>query len=187
MVLNPGWILTKRSIMDKAGMLLGEVAAGYQALTRNSKAISPELSGRFPKLTRGENYQGLPYMILDYPAVFDKTDVFAVRTFFWWGNYFSLTLHLKGRYQKQYLRAVLGGIGQSSRGDWQVSISEDEWAHSVLQGDYAPDKDLAPGVRQALESRPFLKVAAVIPLERWDDIPSLLSDRFLEILGWLER
>jgi hypothetical protein len=186
LVLNPGWILTKRSIMEKTGLLLGDLAAHYQALIRDRSGINAELKDRFPKLSKGENYKGLPYMILDYPAVFDKTDVFAIRTFFWWGNYFSLTLHLKGRYQREYQRAALDGIQRSPYGDWHVSISEDEWVHAVLPGDYAPHGYLVPEVRQALEGRPFFKVVTVIPLEQWEKIPSLLSDRFFEILQWLE-
>ena len=42
-----------------------------------------------PKISRGEQYLGLPYVMLDYPRIFSKENVFAIRTFFWWGNYFQ--------------------------------------------------------------------------------------------------
>jgi hypothetical protein len=185
LVLDPGWILTKRSVMEKAGLLLGDLAARYQVLAEASTVIG-EQRDRFPKISRGENYRGLPYMILDYPAVFDKTDVFAIRTLFWWGNYFSLTLHLKGRYQRQYLRSVLDSISRHTGGDWHVAISQDEWAHAVLQGDYAPGAGLDREAMKAQERRPFFKATSVVSLERWDDAASLLEERFIEVLQWLE-
>ena len=49
-----------------------------------------------PKITRGENYQLLPYVILDYPRCFQKEQVFAIRTMFWWGKGISITLHVSG-------------------------------------------------------------------------------------------
>ena len=59
-----------------------------------------------PKISRGENYNGLPYVMLDYPRCFGKEDVFAMRTMFWWGNFFSITWHLKGKYSKEYIAAT---------------------------------------------------------------------------------
>ena len=41
------------------------------------------------KISRGENYRGLPYLILDYPAYFSQKDIFAFRTMFWWGHFFQ--------------------------------------------------------------------------------------------------
>ncbi len=35
--------------------------------------------------------------MLDYPRAFGRDSIFACRTFFWWGRFFSLTLHLAGR------------------------------------------------------------------------------------------
>ena len=49
-----------------------------------------------PKIAKGENYLQLPYVLLDYPRCFDKENIFAIRTMFWWGNFFSITLHLSG-------------------------------------------------------------------------------------------
>lgn len=176
LVLDPGWILTKRSVMDKVAILLGDMADRYKAVV--SGKLPQPLCDRFPKLSRGENYRGLPYMILDYPAVFDRVDVFAVRTLFWWGHYFSITLHLKGRYKDQYLPNVLLGLTSAGGGGWHVAISEDEWAHAVEPGTYAAWNGETAG-------RSFFKMAWVLPLDRWEDVCDLLEDRLRELLGWL--
>ena len=176
LVKDPQWILTKRSVMEKVGVLLGDLAAGYRPL-----APDP-WKDRFPKISRGENYRGLPYMILDYPAVFDRNDILAVRTLFWWGHYFSLTLHLKGRYQRLYSGRVLEGIRSSAQGGWRVSVSDDEWVHAVHDSAYVPAEEWEPGVS---EGKPYLKTAVMVPLENWEQAPSLLEERFQEIMGWL--
>src|SRR5665213_395457 len=51
-----------------------------------------------PKISRGEQYKDLPWLILDYPRVFSGNDAYAFRSMFWWGNYFSFTIHLAGKY-----------------------------------------------------------------------------------------
>ncbi|TDW99319.1 hypothetical protein EDB95_0328 [Dinghuibacter silviterrae] len=162
--------------MDKAGLLLGALAVRYQEAV--SDRLPPELGGRFPKLSRGENYRGLPYLILDYPAVFDRVDVFAVRTLFWWGHYFSLTLHLKGHYKDRYLPKVLLGLASAGGTGWQVAVSEDEWVHAVEPGAYA-------AWNGDVTERSFFKMAWVIPLDRWDNVSDLLEERLREVLRWL--
>jgi hypothetical protein len=176
LVLDPGWILTKRSVVDKVGLLLGELAGSYQEAVAG--ILPAGLAGRFPKLSRGENYRGLPYLILDYPAVFERNDVFAVRTLFWWGHYFTLTLHLKGRYMDSYLPRVLQGLTSTGGAGWYVAVTEDEWVHAIEPGAYAAwSGDLA-----ALS---FFKMAWVIPLEQWDNVSDRLEERLREVLGWL--
>ena len=67
-----------------------------------------------PKISKGENYRGLPYVMLDYPRLFGREEVLAIRTFFWWGHGFSVTLHLKGGYRERIsagIATTLGGIG----------------------------------------------------------------------------
>ena len=176
LIRDPGWILTKRSVMDKIGALMGELSDAYRAETG---ALPAELRGGFPKLSRGENYKGLPYMILDYPALFGREHVFAVRTLFWWGHYFSLTLHLKGRYRERYAPSLPWA------GDWYVAVSEDEWAHDVGREDYKKACDLSEGELGRLDRHPFFKMAAVISLEEWDGMYDLLEARFREVMGWL--
>jgi hypothetical protein len=34
--------------------------------------------------------------------------VFAIRTMFWWGNFFSVTLHMKGNYREHFQEKLIG-------------------------------------------------------------------------------
>ena len=92
-------ILTKNRIIEKVYLLFGSLSEEYRRLLQaHSSKLAPEVFQQSPKISRGEQYLGLPYVMLDYPRIFSKDDVFAIRSFFWWGNHFSIRLQLSGKY-----------------------------------------------------------------------------------------
>ena len=93
-------ILTKNRIIEKISIFFGLLQSCYRI--KSADIFSSLGIVQQPKISRGENYNGLPYVILDYPRHFTKEDIFAIRTMFLWGNDFSITLHLKGRYKKLF-------------------------------------------------------------------------------------
>ena len=44
--------------------------------------------------------------MLDYPALFKKDEIFALRTMFWWGNFMSITLLLSGGYKETFATVI---------------------------------------------------------------------------------
>jgi hypothetical protein len=99
LIQNKEWILTKRKIIEKVYLLFGSTHDSYKEILKNEQLLpEPHYKNITGKISKGENYHGLPYVILDYPALFSKEDIFAVRTMFWWGNFFSISLHLSGKY-----------------------------------------------------------------------------------------
>lgn len=116
-----------------------------------------------PKVSKGENLKGLPYLVLDYPRIFQKENVFAFRTLFWWGNYVSFTLHLKGEYlDSQFINPLL--LNQE-KDICIVSFSGDEWNHDLLSSDYIKLKDLDINSLDCL-AIPFLKICYKMELDQ---------------------
>src|SRR5690349_3943554 len=116
---NSEWILTKNKIIKKAQRLLEEVQENIVHHVKESAINLPaEVIAISPKISKGENYLGLPWLMLDYPRYFGKENlrpegplsrqagIFAIRTMFWWGNFFSTTFHLSGEYKKRYSGAI---------------------------------------------------------------------------------
>lgn len=176
LVQNSDWLLTKNIIIKKVYELFGELASGYSDFFALLKDELPgELHESSPKISRGENYQGLPYVMLDYPRCFGKEDVFAIRTFFWWGNFFSITLHLKGSYQQFFIPRIESHWIELDRMGFRLCISEDEWEHSLSPANTA----LLPVQKQeALLRLPFFKMAAAFPLSSWSEMDSKLPRLF---------
>ncbi len=107
LVTDTSWILTKNSIIERLVQGLAGLSEAYRPIWEG--AVLP--GGPYPsspKISKGENYKGLPWIVLDYPRLFGREDVLAVRTLFWWGHYFSVTLHLKGSHKDALLPGLRG-------------------------------------------------------------------------------
>jgi|SRR5580698_4036955 hypothetical protein len=158
LVTDPAWILTKNSVIRKAVEMFAGLSGEWRDVFR---------SGTEPRISKGEQYKGLPWVMLDYPRVFGKEDVMAIRTMFWWGHCFSMTLHLKGRYLQLYMPVIMTRLAELEAGGFGPGIAEDEWDHEHI-----------PGAWEAMGDRPFAKVSVNIGLDKWNDAPTILTDKF---------
>src|SRR3569623_367034 len=87
LVTNAEVILTKNNIILKVYEMFGLLAERQQYYALQKKdALPKEALSVSPKIYKGEQYRGLPYVMLDYPLYYKGKDVFAVRSLFWWGN-----------------------------------------------------------------------------------------------------
>lgn len=96
---DAGFMLAKRNLTEKVEAMLGNLQSELEMelsdkLDALRHQLGIELHGA--KISKGENYMGLPYIVLDYPRHFDRGNVFALRSMFWWGNFFSFTVHIQG-------------------------------------------------------------------------------------------
>jgi hypothetical protein len=178
---NSDWILTKNRIIRKVISLFSSLSDSYRRIAEEKRQVLPdEFFNLSPKISRGEQYLELPYVMLDYPRIFSKEDVFAIRTFFWWGNYFSLTLHLKGSYKDKYREKLLNHQDLLVQNNYWVAISDDEWRHDFEKENYVL---LKKGMNELTEKqKTFLKLAVRWPLEDGNSIEHLLEKQFLILL-----
>ena len=107
LVSSPEIILTKNAILQKIRSFLEEVQIKqFEILKEYSSQLTQEVLSTSPKISRGENYKGLPWLVLDNPRHFRHNNIFAIRTMFWWGNFFSITLHLSGNNKSDRLKMI---------------------------------------------------------------------------------
>jgi hypothetical protein len=184
LISNSSWILTKRDIIERIVQNFAQLAEEMKTIVGNS-VLPSEIIASNPKISKGENYQGLPYVILDYPALFNKTDVLAVRTMFWWGNFFSVTVHCSGKYKE-----VLFGnpllLDELKKGNFMVCVNDDQWQHDFTIENYLPVESLTFSEIEAVKYRSFLKFACRLPVNQWEESESFIMHTFasaLEILA----
>ncbi len=181
LVTDANWILTKNRIIQKVFILFGELSEAYKTHSL-LKQFPDEVLKASPKISRGENYEGLPYVMLDYPRCFSKEDVFAIRTFFWWGNYFSITLHVKGKYKLQYEACMIDAIKKNKLNNVWMNITEDEWLHHFNSGNM---KIAEPDDAKKIGSKNLIKLACKLDLKDWDDANEFLLKTFDQYLQML--
>lgn len=121
------------------------------------------------KISKGENYLGYPWQILDYPRVFQKENVFAFRTLCWWGNFYSCTLHIGGSYYKNCYVAINRNLLLLKNQQVYICINDKQWDHHHEENNYRllsevlNDNDL---LNKVLSENDFLKLSCKFPLDQ---------------------
>jgi hypothetical protein len=179
LVNNAQILLTKNEIIRKVYAMFGELAAEYASCCKG--VLPDEVLVKQPKIARGENYEGLPYVMLDYPRRFLKEDTLAIRTFFWWGNFFSITLQLSGSFYQMLMPCLLEAADKELLSDWYIGINENSWLHHFEETNYVLCKSV--DVKQVMQSRKTLKLAKKIPLNEWDNVPDFMNNNFKTLLS----
>jgi hypothetical protein len=184
LVQNAGWLLTKNTIIEKVFELFGEIAHEVRAdWAAKPGLLQEEVLVPSPKISKGENYKGLPWVILDYPRLFNREHTFAIRTFFWWGHYFTVTLHLKGKYKTQYQQRLLNNLPLLVNRQFYICISGEEWRHELEEDNYKRLTQLNnSAVEKILLANDFCKLSAKISLPQWNRSKELLIDLYETIV-----
>jgi hypothetical protein len=175
LINNSSIILTKNQIIEKVYQLFGKLSESFTHLALQHH-LPENIISISPKISRGENYEGLPWVMLDYPRYFRSKDFFAIRTFFWWGNFISITLQIKGRCKIDFEKLNSNLIAN----EWFLCINENEWEHHFREDNYVP---LSTFSITTISTLPFIKLATKIPLSKWDDIENILNEKFAFLLA----
>lgn len=189
LVCDTGWILTKHSIIQKVYALFGETVPELQTMIHDNHLYLPvEVFINSPKISKGENYRLLPYVMLDYPRYFGKEDTIAVRTFFWWGNFFSVSLQLSGVFKANAELALLQHHQWLAENEYAVCINEGPWEHVFDKTNFVPVSDFTKEqFADILERKPFVKIAKKMPLKEWDKARGFIVSVFTDLAEILKN
>lgn len=183
---NAEIILTKNVVLEKVKSLLEDVQREQAHFVQATG--SANLLFSIPgKISKGENYRGLPYKVLDFPRLFGQEDIFAIRLLFWWGHYFSATLHLSGRYKSESLSSIIQNLPLLAEKGYYLGIHPDPWLHHIEPDTYRLLSELDKEQFLSLSSSlPHLKLAVSFSLEDVIAEPELLFESWkflLEAVG----
>ncbi|PZP49006.1 MAG: hypothetical protein DI598_08905 [Pseudopedobacter saltans] len=164
--------MTKNRVIKKLQIAFGQIAIKYQEVVEKGMPTWNPEGIKTPKISKGEQYEGLPYLMLDYPRMFSSNDTFAVRSFFWWGNYFSISLLLTGSSQtklEQYL------LNHPSLQTWHLDMSDTPWNHAWSEKQSPKLEDVN---KQNYIPKDFFKLSKQIPLTHWQDMERFFEKEF---------
>jgi len=176
LVSSPDIILTKNAILQKIKLFLEELQLKqFDILKDYASQLPQEILKISPKISRGENYKGLPWLVLDNPRFFQHNNIFAIRTMFWWGNFFSITLHLSGNNKTNILEKLINNISTRKENDFYIYQGNDEWEHDLDPNSY---KKLSlindDEFNQIISANNFLKLAIKFPIDSFEAIEEKL-------------
>lgn len=171
----------KASAIQKIEGILKNTEQEVFRLLQNTKYVFPHgtllKSG---KISRGENYNGYPFLILDYPRLNSSESLFLFRTMFWWGNFFSSTLHIKGKFFEEIKENMINAKDRFSGQNSFVFKGEDEWVHDLNHSSYFKVNTLTQNEwADILKSQSFLKISVKTDLKAYSEV----SRASLELLS----
>jgi hypothetical protein len=181
---NAEVILTKNRVLEKMRTLLAEVQDKQTELAGKNN-LNSEIFNVSAKISKGENYLGLPYLILDYPRQSSENNFFFIRTMFWWGRFFSCTLHLANSSKEIFKERIIESYPRLK--NFYISVSDDQWAHHLEETHYQKiDSMSEEQFREACESFDHIKIAGRHSLTEWEIAPVKLLENwklFLSVCG----
>lgn len=181
---DAGIILTKNSVLQKTVGLLTRVQEVFITEAPASiKATSP-----YPKISKGENHLGLPYIILDYPRIAKGNDLFFIRSMFWWGNFYSSTLQLAGSFKQKNVTRLEKAYERLAEKEYFAGINQDPWVHHFKKDNYQAVSGLSKkAFSLVLEESPHIKIAARWPLQEWDGAEEKLLESWMFFMSLIEN
>lgn len=142
--------------------------------------LPEEINLSTDKISKGENYLGLPYLVLDFPAFFSNGNIFAYRTMFWWGNFFSFTLHLQGKSFEKYRHKLIEKFDNLQGQNIYICINETPWQYYYKDDNYVPLND---SHKKNITCCNFLKLSKKIDLKDWEMVPCFSKEFLVFILS----
>lgn len=177
------FLLTKVEVINKVEQLLALTRKEIQeALSNIDFHFSSEMNLSAGKISKGENYRNLPYLVLDYPASFHKQNIFAYRTMFWWGNFFSSTLHLQGESLDLYRRRLIDTIDFLKDKGLFVSVGDTPWHYHYDANNYAL---IGKEHIEHLSTATFIKLSKRMELVEWESVPQMATENLKFLLNLL--
>ena len=184
LIINADLILTKNRILEKVKSLLSLIQEDQQEYLSVHPLLPAAVQSIPPKISKGENYNGLPYMVLDHPRYFEKEDMFAIRSLFWWGNFFSTSLLLSGQYKTLHQERFINSFESFRKDDYFICVNVDPWQHHFENGNFVKASGLSREEwEDTIRSHPFLKLSKKIPLTQWENVRENVLEIFRHYLA----
>lgn len=169
---NQDFLITKRIIIDKIFLMFTHLEKSLvEFIEQQNINIPSGYLSRHGKVSKGENYRQLPYLVLDYPRYFKKNDVFSIRTMFWWGHFFSNTIHLQGKILNELRERIVSNSIILRKYNYYICVHNNPWEYHYRRDNYLPIKELDEiEAENILRRHKFIKISAKTNLEDWQRV-----------------
>jgi hypothetical protein len=178
------FLLAKIEIGKKIEQILGSVEQQLQPIIKKHRWPEGVLA-KSGKISKGELYRGLPYYVLDYPRNFGKEGVFAFRTMFWWGNFFSVTWHLSGKYLDDVRPELTRNLDAIRSSDVFICINSHPWDYHYGPENYLKTTEISSQqLLLIMEQNQFVKFSYHWSLDQYENLPKLVPESFKRMCCW---
>lgn len=115
------------------------------------------------QIARGENHNGFPFLSLDIPQKFSKTEMYTFRTLFWWGHYLGFSMILKGDKLNTYFQRLKDNCMEPPFLDIYLSIARNPWEWRMDKKFFIPVSEHPAWVEQSAK-QDYMKIMRIHPI-----------------------
>jgi hypothetical protein len=134
-------------------------------LKTHPKSYPPDTDLIKGQIARGENHNGFPFLSLDIPQKFSKTEFFTYRTLFWWGHYLGFSLILKGPDLDNYLKRLKEHRQDAASENIYLSQHASPWEWEFSEALFSKVSELSENEIQEVADRlQYLKLMRFFPV-----------------------
>lgn len=160
-------LLYDAAIYERKRMLTQKIFVLFENIRVRLKDTSLHKQFPFPegvdfiggKISQGENYLGYPWVMLDFPKMFNKEAHFAFRTMAWYGHYFTAALLISGNLAPIFLPKLLSGKHLLPQ-DVYFSVHPDPWYHAIdATGSRFVHEMTAESISEHIAAHGYLKLS----------------------------
>ena len=164
----------KPAILKKVESYLEELRSALaDELKTHPKSYPPDTDLTKGQIARGENHKGFPFLSLDIPQNFSKTEFFTYRTLFWWGHYLGFSLLLKGPKLDTYLTRLKECHNDEACQNVYLSQHTSPWEWEFSATHFTKVSELSKSEIQEVANRlQYLKLMRFFPVSD-DSFPEL--------------
>ena len=103
---------------------------------------------------------------------------------FWWGNFFSSTLHLQGKSLDLYQELLFKNAHKLANDEIYICINKSPWEYHYNSDNYIL---LSEFNLKKIKDLQFLKLSKKFELSDYNKLPNLASDLLIQLLTVLTR
>ncbi len=100
---NPYFFEQKTRATEKLKYVMEQIRKTLLEEIRPQELLAPSTTDFLKgQIAKGENYEGYPYVMLDFPKQFSKESIFTFRTLFWYGHSLIFSMIVAGEHLEHY-------------------------------------------------------------------------------------
>jgi hypothetical protein len=151
---EPSWHLHKHATLQKILALLHRIGNSLQSIQHPSQlAVSNQY-----KISKGENFELMPYQVLDFPQIADANFPFLLRTVVWWGHHISIQFFFNKEF---FSPSTLFAIMQKTSG-YRMLTGNNLWQQNSLHADFVEIPDNKKIMEKLIAQLSHLKISRTI-------------------------
>ncbi len=98
---------------------------------------------------------------------------------FWWGNYFSSTLHLQGKYLDFFRNQLICNFEMLLNKNIFICVNDTPWEYHFDKDNYV---EITEEHIEIIKTKLFIKLSKKIPLESYSSVPEFALSYFSTLL-----